>query len=57
MQRKRVDLPEPDEPINTVAVWSGTVNDKSLSTTLSSKLFLKFLTSNTFMLRPAHSVA
>jgi hypothetical protein len=30
MQRSKVDLPDPDAPIKTVAVCSGTANERSL---------------------------
>ena len=37
MQRSNVDLPDPDAPIKTVAVCSGTVSDKSFRTSSAPK--------------------
>ena len=58
MQRSSVDLPEPDAPIKTVAVCSGTVIEISSSTTSLPNALRTFSSANTGMLMqaPGHSV-
>ena len=53
MQRNNVDLPEPDAPIKTVAVCSGTASDKLLSTS-SDPNDLRTLTSSKTLLIRSH---
>ncbi|CAB4814390.1 unannotated protein [freshwater metagenome] len=59
MQRSNVDLPEPDAPINTVAVCSGTFIEISSSTTSVSNDLRNLEISRTDWLMPvpAHFVA
>ena len=51
MQRSSVDLPDPDAPIKTVAVCSGTVNERLLSTTSAPKDLRMFFNSKTVLIR------